>query len=69
LCKIIRIHQDGTKEEIPVDARKILEGSANDITLLPNDILFVPANKLKTGLMKTLDSTINVVSGRLIYHF
>ena len=68
-CKIIRIHSDATKEEIPVNVAKILDGSLNDVPLLPNDILFVPSNKVKTGLMKTLDTTIAVVSGRLIYRF
>jgi polysaccharide export outer membrane protein len=68
-CKIIRVHSDRTKEEIPVNLEKILDGSLNDVPLLPDDILFVPANKVKTGLMKTLDTTIAVVSGRLIYRF
>jgi polysaccharide export outer membrane protein len=68
-CKIIRIHADGTKQEIAVNVGKIYEGSVNDITLMPNDILFVPANKVKNTLMKTLDTTIAVVSGRLIYRF
>jgi polysaccharide export outer membrane protein len=68
-CKIIRIHGDGTKEEIPVNVGKIFDGSLTDVMLTPNDIFFVPSNKVKTGLMRTLDTTIAVVSGRLIYHF
>ncbi len=68
-AKIIRIHRDGAREEIAVNVGKILDGSLNDVTLMPNDILFVPSNKLKTGLMRTLDTTIGVVSGRLIYRF
>jgi len=68
-CKIIRIHGDGVKEEIPVNVAKILDGSLDDIALLPNDILFVPSNKVKSGLIRTLDTTIGVVSGRLIYRF
>jgi polysaccharide export outer membrane protein len=68
-CKIIRVQSDGTKEEIPISIAKIFEGSAGDVPLLPNDILFIPANRVKTGLMKTLDTTIAVVSGRLIYRF
>jgi hypothetical protein len=48
---------------------KIFDGSINDVALMPNDILFVPSNKIKTGLMRTLDTTIGVVSGRLIYRF
>jgi polysaccharide biosynthesis/export protein len=67
--KIVRFHQDGTRQEIPVHLGKIFDGTLDDVTLQPNDILFVPSNKIKTGLMKTLDSTITVVSGRLIYRF
>jgi len=68
-CKIIRVHNDGTKEEIPINVAKIFDGSLGDVALLANDILFVPSNKIKAGLMRTLDTTIAVVSGRLIYRF
>lgn len=68
-CVIIRIHQDGTREEIPVNVAKIFDGSTDDVRLMPNDIFFVPANKVKTGVLKALDTTIAVVSGRLIYGF
>ena len=68
-CKIIRIHSDGSKQEIVLNVGKILDGSHADVMMQPNDILFVPSNKIKTGLAKTLDSTIAVVSGRLIYRF
>lgn len=67
--KIVRIHRDGTRDEIPVNIEKILEGADDDVRLMPNDILFVPASRIKAGLMKALDSTIGVVSGRLIYRF
>ena len=66
-CVVIRYHRDGTKEEIRADAGKILRGEAVDVTMLPNDILFVPANKVKSSLMRALDSTINIATGRLIY--
>jgi polysaccharide export outer membrane protein len=68
-CVVIRLHQDGSKEEIPVNVGKILEGSLRDIPLLPNDILFVPANKVKIGLMRVLDTTIATMSARVIYRF
>ncbi len=53
-CVIYRYQRDGTKEEIHVDYGKIVSGEANDVTMLPNDILFVPANKVKSGLRKSL---------------
>lgn len=66
-CLVIRYHRDGTKEEIPVDSAKVLRGDAIDVPMLPNDILFVPANKIKGGAMRALDSAIAIVSGRLVY--
>jgi polysaccharide biosynthesis/export protein len=66
-CTVIRIHRDGSKEEIRADAAKILRGEANDVTMLPNDILFVPASKLKPTIIRALDSTITVAMGRIIY--
>ena len=66
-CTVIRYHKDGSKEEIKADAAKILRGQANDVTMLPNDILFVPAAKLKPAALRALDSTIAVATGRLIY--
>jgi polysaccharide export outer membrane protein len=66
-CVIYRYHRDGTKEEIHVDYGKILSAGANDVTMLPNDILFVPANKVKSGISRALESTITVAMGRVIY--
>jgi polysaccharide export outer membrane protein len=68
-CTIVRMHQDGTREEIPVNLEKIMDGSIEDVPMMPNDILFVPASKVKTGILRALDSAITVVSGRLIYRF
>ena len=67
LGTIIRYHNDGTKEEIPVNVEKVLDGSANDVPLMANDILFVPANRVKTGLTRALDSALSIAVGRAIY--
>ncbi len=64
---IIRYHMDRTKEEIPVNIQKILDGSADDVPLIANDILFVPSNKVKTGLSRALDSAVAIAVGRAIY--
>src|SRR5262249_51438017 len=68
-CLIIRIHGDGSKEEIPVNVAKILDGSLQDVPIMPNDILFVPANKVKTGLLRALDTTIATLSARVAYRY
>jgi polysaccharide export outer membrane protein len=64
---IIRVHLDGSREEIPVgDANKILRGEVPDVVMLPNDILWVPPNKAKPILRRVLDTTIGVVTGLLV---
>jgi len=66
-AKLIRYHEDGTKQEIPLNLQKIMEASQNDTPLMPNDILFIPSSKAKGAITKTLDVAIAVVSTRLIY--
>jgi protein involved in polysaccharide export with SLBB domain len=65
--RIIRVLQDGSKQEIMVDLDKIYKGTADDIEMMPNDILFVPSSKTKAIINQTLQNTIGVVVGRLIY--
>jgi len=67
--KIIRIHRDGRREEIKVDVDKMANFKADDIELMPNDILVIPPNKVKAAFNRTVESTIGVVSNRLIYRF
>lgn len=64
---IIRVHLDGTREEIPVDTEKIFKGEAEDVTMLSNDILFVPASKSKPWLRRALETTIGMATGTLTY--
>jgi polysaccharide export outer membrane protein len=64
---LVRIHDDGKREDFPLDLDRIIEGKAPDVRMLEDDILFVPPNKVKTVLNETLRNTIGVVSGRLIY--
>jgi polysaccharide biosynthesis/export protein len=64
---IVRLHTDGTKEKIPINIAKILDGSEQDVSLKANDVLFVPSNRVKTGFTKALDSATAIVVGRMIY--
>jgi polysaccharide export outer membrane protein len=58
---------DGTREEIPIDADKLMKGEIADVTMQPYDILFVPSSKAKPALRRALDTAIAVASGFLIY--
>jgi polysaccharide export outer membrane protein len=66
---IIRIHQGGAREDIPLNIDKMLKNEAPDVTMLPNDILYVPSNRAKAAFNRTLESAVSIVTGRLIYRF
>ena len=66
-CLIIRYAKDGSRKEIPVDLQAILSGTQPDTMMTSNDILFVPASKVKSGMTKALDSVLNIAIGRAIY--
>jgi polysaccharide export outer membrane protein len=53
--------------QISVDLKKILEGKAEDLTLHPNDILFVPSSTTKAITTRTVDTAIQVSTGLLIF--
>jgi polysaccharide export outer membrane protein len=57
-----------TPEQIPVDIAKILRGKAEDPTLQPNDVLFLPNNVMKTVTIRTIESAIQIGTGILIFH-
>jgi polysaccharide export outer membrane protein len=53
--------------EIPVDVGKILDGSARDITLSPNDILFVPDSKARSASLRALEAAVQITTGLVIW--
>ena len=66
-CVVMRYHRDGTKEEIPFDASKILRGKAEDIRIMPNDILYIPQSKMSYATNRSLDLSIATVISRLVW--
>jgi polysaccharide export outer membrane protein len=66
-CVVMRYHRDGTKEEIPVDASKVLRGKIEDIKMMPNDILYVPPSKISYATNRSLDLSIATVISRLVW--
>jgi polysaccharide export outer membrane protein len=49
-ARIIRTTGDNQQVEIRLDLKKIMFGKQQDVALLSNDILFVPANAFKAGM-------------------
>ena len=64
---ITRHYPDGTREEIAVDLDKVIRNEADDLVMLPNDILFVPGSPTKAGLRRALDAAVQVATSRLIW--
>lgn len=68
-ARILRQDDAGSKRnEIPVNVRSILEGSAQDVALHANDILFVPDSKAKSATLRIVEAAIQTGTGVVIWH-
>jgi polysaccharide export outer membrane protein len=61
----------GTKNEIEIELRKILDRKSSDVPLLPNDILYIPDNRGRRAGLSALEKIIGfgtaTASGVLIW--
>ena len=68
---IYRRETSGTKNEIAIELRKILERKAPDVPLAANDVLYIPDNRGRRFAAAALDKIISfgvgTLSGVLIY--
>jgi len=60
---IYRVDSDGTKNEIVIPLRKIMERQAPDSAVLANDILYVPDNKSRRLTIETLEKVLLLGTG------
>jgi len=67
-AKIIRI-VPGTMQrvDIPVDLKKVMAGTAEDVYMRPNDILFVPTNNSKKAGVRALEAAVQAATGVAIW--
>jgi polysaccharide export outer membrane protein len=56
-----------SRAELPVDLKKILAGTAEDVTMKSEDILFVPANVSKKAAVRGIEAAIQMVTGLVIW--
>lgn len=60
-ARILRPIMGGPRRaDLPVDVKKILDGKANDIPLLPGDILLVPSNTARSAGIRGLEAALQV---------
>jgi len=68
-ARILRATENSAKRtEIPVDIRKILAGTAADIALKSDDILFIPVSAAKNAALRTFEAAVQIGTGVAIYH-
>ena len=66
-ARIIRRKPDGSRDEIPVNLKKVLKGKSPDPEMQANDILFVPDSAEKIALKRGVEAAVATVSGVLIW--
>ncbi len=68
---IRRDDRTGHKNEIPIELRKIMKRQSGDVTLLANDILYIPDNSGRRATMNVIDRiagfSSTTASGVLVY--
>lgn len=67
-ASIKRLGKDAQRVEIPVNLAKVLNSSAPDVSLQPNDILFIPPSAAKHASTRVLETLLQVGTGIVIYH-
>ncbi|HLK51558.1 MAG TPA: polysaccharide biosynthesis/export family protein [Bryobacteraceae bacterium] len=55
------------RQQIPIDLKKILDGKAEDVALMPDDILFVPDNLSRRVSTRALEMAVQTLSGIVIW--
>jgi polysaccharide export outer membrane protein len=53
----------GEATQTPIDLKAILEGKSEDVTLHPNDILFIPSSTAKSVAARTIEAAIQIAAG------
>ena len=53
----------GEATQTPIDLKAILEGKSKDVTLHPNDILFIPSSTAKSVAARTIEAAIQIAAG------
>jgi polysaccharide biosynthesis/export protein len=64
---IVRHDVNGQQHEVEVDLKKVMKFEAEDIRLLPSDILYVPKSAAKQALIKTAELSIAIGTAVAIY--
>ena len=64
---IVRKDASGQQREVEVDLKKVMKFEAEDVRMQPSDILYVPKSAAKQALIKTVELSVAVGTGVVIY--
>jgi polysaccharide export outer membrane protein len=64
---IVRKDASGQQREVEVDLKKVMKFEAEDVRLLPSDILYVPKSPAKQALIKTAELSLAIGTGVVVY--
>jgi len=59
--------ESDSRQEIPVNLKEILAGRSGDVSMLANDILFVPTSMAKNAFTRGLEAAVQIGTGVVIY--
>ncbi len=58
---------EASRQEIPVDVRKILRGKGHDVSLRADDILFIPKNAARGAFLRAVEASVQMGTGVVIW--
>jgi polysaccharide export outer membrane protein len=64
---IIRRDNQGQQHQVPVDLKKVMDFTTEDVQLQPSDILYVPNSNAKAALRRAVELGIVIGTGLAVY--
>ena len=65
-ARVIR-RQTGKPEEVKIELKKIMAAKAQDVELMPDDILFIPGSAAKGAAKRGLDSVVQIATSLAVF--
>jgi polysaccharide export outer membrane protein len=66
-ARILRRTPGGSSEEVKIPLKQMMAAKANDMELMPQDILFIPGSAAKNAFSRGMESVLQVATGLAIY--
>jgi polysaccharide export outer membrane protein len=65
--RLIRVAEDGSRLEVPVDLTKVFDGAAPDQVIREGDILFIPGSLTRGAAKRGIEAIVQAATGVAIY--